>query len=93
MYVILYYEFFPFIISIEIKMTMFDIISNYRGFGAIYSREISRKRSRVTFFFPMSVNQRLIANMVSCLFHSNLSEIWPRIMERKRSNNLLLYGN
>ena len=74
-------------------MTMFDIISNYRGFGAIYSREISRKRSRVTFFFHMSVNQRLIANMVSSLFHSNLSEIWPRIMERKRSNNLLLYGN
>ena len=90
MYVILYYEFFPFIISIETDNVRYH---NYRGFGAIYSREISRKRSRVTFFFHMSVNQRLIANMVSCLFHSNLSEIWPRIMERKRSNNLLLYGN
>ena len=74
-------------------MTMFDITSNYTGSDAIYSREISRKRSRVTFLYHMSVNQSLIANMVSYLFHSNLSEIWPRIMERKRSNNLLLYGN
>ena len=74
-------------------MKMFDIISNYTGSDAIYSREISRNRSRVTFLYHMSVNQSLIANMVSYLFHSNLSEIWPRIMERKRSNNLLLYGN
>ena len=47
-------------------MTMFDIISNYRGFSAIYSREISRKRSRVTFFFHMSVNQRLQIWLVFC---------------------------
>ena len=74
-------------------MTMFDITSNYTGSDAIYSREISRKRSRVTFLYHMSVNQSLIANMVRYLFQSNLSEIWPRIMERKGSNNLLLYGN
>ena len=47
----------------------------------------------MTLLYHMSVNQRLIANMVSCLFHSNLSEIWPRIMERKSINNLLLYRN
>ena len=72
---------------------MFDIISNYTGSDAIYSREISRKRSRLSFFCHTNVNKRLIANMVSCLFHSNLSEIWPRIIDRKRINNLLLYGN
>ena len=50
-----------------------------------------RARGRMTLFYHMSVNQRLIANMVGCLFHSNLSKIWPRTMERKRINNSLLY--
>ena len=39
---------------------MFDITSNYTGSDAIYSREISRKRSRVTFLYHMSVNHSLI---------------------------------
>ena len=82
-------EFFPFIISIENGNVQYH--SNHTGSAAIYSREISRERSRMTLFYHMSVNQRLIANMVGCLFHSNLSEIWPRTMERKRINNLLLY--
>ena len=47
----------------------------------MYSREISRERSRqrsgVSLLYHMSVNQRLIENIVSCLFHSNLCEIWP----------------
>ena len=47
----------------------------------MYSSEISRERSRqrsgVSLLYHMSVNQRLIVNIVSCLFHSNLSEIWP----------------
>ena len=47
----------------------------------MYSREISRERSRqrsrVSLLYHMSVNQRLIANIVNCLFHRNLSEIWP----------------
>ena len=84
-------DFFPFIISIENGNVQYH--SNHTGSAAIYSREISRKRSHMTLFYHMSVNQRLIANMVGCLFHSNLSEIWPRTMERKRINNLLLYRN
>ena len=74
-------------------MAMFNTIVTIQVSAAIYSREISRERSRMTVLYHMSVNQRLIANMVSCLFHSNLSEIWPRIMERKSINNLLLYRN
>ena len=63
-------EFFPFIISIENGNVQYH--SNHTGSAggrsaAIYSREISRERSRVTLLY-----QRLIANMVSCLFDSNL---------------------
>ena len=43
----------------------------------MYSREISRERPRVSLLYHMSVNQRLIANIVNRLLHRNLSEIWP----------------
>ena len=62
------YDFFPFMISIE--NGNFRYHSNHTGSAAIYSREISREWLRMTLQYHMSGNQRLIANMVSCLFHS-----------------------
>ena len=44
--------------------------SNHTGSAAIYSREISRERSRMTLLYHMSGNQRLIANMFGCWFHN-----------------------
>ena len=74
-------------------MAMFNTIVTIQVLLQSIHARFRAKRSRMTLFYHMSVNQRLIANMVSCLFHSNLSEIWPRTMERKRINNLLLYRN
>ena len=56
---------------------MFDIIVTIQACCNLF-REISSERPRVTLLYQMSVNQRLIANMLSCLFHSkfirNLAE-------------------
>ena len=50
----------------------------------VLSQSIRARGLRVTLLYHTSVNQRLIANVVNCLLQSNLSEIWPRIMGRKR---------